>query len=332
MGKRALFLVVAHLAVICHVCSPVQAQGLSNSGSLVGLPSPAVMGNSSRSAQAGASGIFSGLARSVLNVGYTNLRADASFNQEGNPFLLGIKHKYIVYGVWYEVLQQVFLTDKLGVMAVGHYLQPTSERLEEDAEFIRGFHARRTWATSTQLWGAGGALTYDLLGPTTVIGGVNYASFDLKFQEITEDSGGQTFVRPKSQAAVRLATPFLGLVVSQNSPSSILSLGVIVSPMFVGNLEYRLAGLPIGTASGAWGSFRNSQFVTINADYTRKILGGAGSIGALGRYTVIPAGFTLGLRPGIGPMPPGDTDVPLRANANMWIVGGTVNFYFTSPI
>lgn len=332
MGTKTVFVVVAHLAMICCACSPVHAQGVRNYGFLTGLPSLVSRGDSSSGPESGASCIFPGLGRCVLNVGYANLRADASFNQENNPLLLGIRHKYIIYGVWYEVLQQIFLTDKIGVMAIANYLQPTSERLEEDAEFVGGFHARRTWATSTQLWGLGGALTYNVSNSLTVIGGLNWGAFDLTFREITADSGGQGFVRPKSQVAVRFWTPFLGLALTQQSSRSILNLGVIACPAFDGKLDYQLAGVQIGSASGAFGNFYNSQFITLNADYAMKILGGAATIGVLGRYTIIPAGFGLTVEPGPGPPPLGDPNVQLRANAQLWVVGATASFHFVSPI
>jgi len=217
-------------------------------------------------------------------------------------------------------------------MAIANYLQPTSERLEEDAEFVGGFHARRTWATSTQLWGLGGALTYNVSNSLTVIGGLNWGAFDLTFREITADSGGQGFVRPKSQVAVRFWTPFLGLALTQQSSRSILNLGVIACPAFDGKLDYQLAGVQIGSASGAFGNFYNSQFITLNADYAMKILGGAATIGVLGRYTIIPAGFGLTVEPGPGPPPLGDPNVQLRANAQLWVVGATASFHFVSPI
>lgn len=332
MGIRAIFVVIAHVAVMCHACALVHAQGVGEYASRVGLPSLASGEDPSTRAEAGASGIFPGLGRAVLNVGYANLRADASFNEEGSPFLLGITHKYRIRGVWYEALQQIFVTDKIGVMALANYLQPNGERLEEDAEFVGGFHARRTWATSTQLWGLGGGLTYAISESMNVIGGLNWASFDLTFKQITEDSGGQAFVRPNSQVAVRLWTPFLGLAFTQNSSKTILNLGVVVCPAIDGRLDYQLAGIQIGSASGASGKFQNSQFVTFNADYTVKILDGAGTVGGLARCTIIPAGFALLVRPGPGPMPPGSPNVELRANAQLWVLGATATFHFISPI
>ena len=120
---------VALVAVLCFSWSPVIAQDVTTYGSFTVLPSFQSLRTMSRSGDAGGTGIFPGLSQSVLNVGYTNLRADASFNQDGNPFLLGIRHKYVLYGVWYEILQRFFLTENLGVLGIANYLQPTSERL-----------------------------------------------------------------------------------------------------------------------------------------------------------------------------------------------------------
>jgi hypothetical protein len=329
---RRTFFAVSIASALCCVVFSAWGQELGSNGPFTGLPSLATRGNFPGDSGGSASEIVPGIGRAAFNLGYAKLHANASFTQEGNPTLISLTHRYRLSGIWYELLQQIFVTNKVGIVMNGSYLEPASETMGEDALFPGGFSITRLWATSTRLWGIGGGMTYNFTKGMTAIGGVNYNAFDLKFLTTLEDSGGQVFVRPQSQVAVRIWSPYLGLVLNQNSSNATMSLGVIACPVILGTLDYALAGSLPGLPSGANGGLRDSRFLTLNADYSLKMLGGAANIGAFVRWTIIPAEFALTLQPGPGPPPPGDTNIRIRANAQLITVGATGTFYFKLPI
>ena len=329
---RRTFFAVSFASALCCVVFSAWGQDLGSKGPFTGLSSVATMGNFSGDSGGSSSEIVPGIGRAAFNVGYAKLQADASFNQEGNPALISLTHRYRLKGIWYELLQQIFVTNKVGMVFNGSYLESARETMGEEALFPGGFSITRLWATSTQLWGVGGGMTYNVTKGTTAIGGVNYNAFDLKFLTTLEDSGGQAFVRPQSHVAVRIWSPYLGLVLNQNSSRATMSLGVIACPVILGSLDYALAGSVPGLPSGANGGLRNSRFLTFNADYSLKLLGGAANIGAFARWTIIPAEFDLTLQPGPGPPPPGSANIQIKANAQLLTLGATGTFYFKLPI
>ena len=251
-----------------------------------------------------------------MRMGFADLFGRANFEFAGGTgFVTGAVHDYRVKGIWLEVNQVAFLSDKTELVITGSYLFPSKEYISEDYQLLFGMHQRSLWSTNTQLWTVGAALTHRLAGPLSLAVGYSFNSFDLSFKSLESFSGPVQvgFVTPESAVEVDAHTPYLGLMGEFRSSTTSLNVGFLWCPGFIGELAYLVASPPVGGPSAVRGPFRHTIFAGLVGEYSHTF--SIGHFGIFGRWFGIPGSFDLSFEG--API----KDSVLRVNADYWIVG-----------
>lgn len=257
---------------------------------------------------------FPGVTRMRLGIADLFGRAEFEF-AGGTGFVTGAVHDYRVRGLWLELNQVTFLSEKTEVVLTGSYLFPANEYISEDYRLLFGLRQRKLWSTDTQLWILGVALTHRLDGPLTLAVGYSFNSFDLTFKSLESSSGPVPvgFVTAESSVAVDAHTPYLGLMAEFRSSTTSLHVGFLWCPTFFGNLEFSVASPSVGGPSSVRGPFRHAIFAGLVGEYSRTF--SIGQVGVFGRWLGVPGSFDLSFEG--API----SDSVLRVNANIWVVG-----------
>lgn len=166
-----------------------------------------------------------------------------SFDNEGAGLggIFSIQHDYAFGGVAFGLTAVVKVQDHFGWMANFTFLVPTTSRdLETINEGLTVFNVHRRWKTRNHTYSLEGAGFYNFYGAGSVLAGFRWDHLETSLERPYGASAG-FFSSLESDESVLVANafqPYLGFMVDQGGPSTVLRVGITGWPQLYGNLRY----------------------------------------------------------------------------------------------
>ncbi len=235
-------------------------------------------------------------------------------------------------GFWLGVSQYCQLGERLGIMASGWYLFPTTGNASELYDPIGAPLDPRLWSANKSEGWIDGAL---LLGSTcglNLIGGFRWDSLNIQLRNpVTLDA----FVVQRGSLAdeanltANWYIPFLGTQACCGGPCCGLLVRVIGTPWVPGTVRYGETGFAgAGTRLDVSANFNRAAFIEVFAEASTNA-GGLGCFGIFGRFNYIDGTATTSpTLVGTG-IPYSTFDLVVRRSS--WTIGGKVALNFDLP-
>ncbi len=243
-------------------------------------------------------------------------------------------------GLWLGVSDYCQLSDRVGIMASGWYLFPSSGDAQEtystDLQFLLTDPTAgnaRTWST-TRSWGwIDGALVLGSPCGLNLIAGFRWDSYSIKLKDPSPVTPLNFLPRGTSSDEGDLTLnsyiPFIGTQCCWGGPCCGLLFRVVGFPWVPGNLRYGETGFQgAGTRLQANGNYDRACFLEVFSEYS-KTCPGFGCLGIFARWNYLDVkGSTSPEILGPAPLILTDTFGPIRTS---WTIGGRVALNFDVP-
>ncbi len=239
-------------------------------------------------------------------------------------------------GLWLGVSQYCQLGERLGIMASGWYLFPTTGDAPEYYDPIDIGQRLPTFVGDPRVWTANksegwidGALLLGTCG-MNLIGGFRWDSYNIQLKSPVAPSF--SLVAPRGTAAdeanltVNWYIPFLGTQACYGGPCCGVLVRVIGFPWVPGTVRYDETGFfAPGTRLDTAANFDRAAFFEVWAEGSTNF-GGLGCLGIFGRYNYIDGRVsTTPTLIGAG-IPLSTYDFEIRRSS--WTLGGKITFNF----
>ncbi len=186
-------------------------------------------------------------AQPIVYVGYlsSNKPTCLSFDVAGgNVFgIQALKQTLNTQGIWTELFVPVKTSGLLGLDVGAGYLFPSNSDSEERYNLASG-SAGRNWRTSSQLWNAQVAITYDVYSSIIAVFGFRYQSFMINFMEYKDPFPNSLVFNELSLAGTNFSfggyIPYLGARIERTLANAYtIRAGAIGFPALPGSFLYR---------------------------------------------------------------------------------------------
>ena len=234
-------------------------------------------------------------------------------------------------GFWLGVSEYCRLGDRLGIMASGWYLFPSTSDADEVYDIVVD---PRLWRSNKSEGWIDGAVILGSQCGLNLIGGFRWDSYSVKLSNPGPLLPGQVTFRggtalDEANLTINWFIPFLGTQYCCGGPCCGLLVRVIGFPWVPGNVRYGETGFAGATTrlEGNW-NFDRSRFIEVFAEAS-KDCAGFGCIGVFGRFnyldgkgtadpTLLPAGVVY-------------PNYEFTINRTSWTLGGKIALNFGLP-
>jgi len=253
----------------------------------------------------------------------------------------GIGLQYPIRGVLLAASGTIPVSKRLDILVNGSWLIPSNADLTQYQWWDAGpVLSDSTWSIRNQWWNAGAAVTFNMAGPFSAIGGFMVDSFTTNFYSPSNLMGTGGQATDEADLTVGAVIPYLGGLLTQGGPAGGLTVGMIGFPILFGDIKFTESwnqGWAVPpTASGVElsGSIGSGYFFELFAETSVNIR--AMSFGIFGVWNVTHAEADM------------DFDAETRAGGvvtisdsaaysgsfyrSVWVVGGKFALDFLSPL
>ena len=228
-------------------------------------------------------------------IGLSRVRKPFNFGLDFDPALVRTYRLNTDFsdpgGLWLGVSNYCRIADRVGVIASGWYLFPTSGNAEEIySELADGFGANRVWSTNRSWGWIDGALVLGSQCGLNLIAGFRWDSYSVRLSNPTSANPPlRARGTPLDEADLTMNSyiPLLGTQFCCGGPCCGLLVRVVGFPWVPGHLRYGETGI-VGTGSRLElnGNYSRAYFLEVFSEYSRNC-SGFGCLGVFARWNYL---------------------------------------------